>query len=127
MATNVLGPARTLQALLPLLAPDAVVANISSGIGSLTMLSDGRIPAKAAPYSLSKAALNMLTVHQARQLREEGSGVVVVAIDPGHVKTEMGGPEAVVEVADSARGVLGGWGVGDSGRFLLYSGVGLEW
>jgi NAD(P)-dependent dehydrogenase (short-subunit alcohol dehydrogenase family) len=106
------------------------VANISSGIGSLTMLSDGRIPAKAAPYSLSKAALNMLTVHQARQLREEGSGVVVVAIDPGHVKTEMGGPEAVVEVADSARGVLGvlaGLGEGDSGRFLAYDGVGLEW
>ncbi|KAL2126624.1 hypothetical protein VTI74DRAFT_523 [Chaetomium olivicolor] len=130
--TNVLGPTLVFQALLPLLSSTAKVANITSGIGSLAMVSDGRINAEITPYSISKAALNMFTVHQARQLKEkeETKGIVVVAVDPGHVKTEMGGPAAVVEVEDSARGVLKtmeGLGEGDSGRFLLYTGVGLEW
>lgn len=132
MATNVVGPAKMLQALLPLLAPGARVANISSGVGSLAMLSDGRIDAQITPYSISKAALNMLTVHQARQLAagEATRGIAVVAIDPGHVKTEMGGPNAVVEVADSARGVLrtlAGLTTADSGKFLLYTGAELPW
>ncbi|KAL2018096.1 hypothetical protein VTK56DRAFT_1282 [Thermocarpiscus australiensis] len=130
ITTNVLGPALLLQALLPLLAPDARVVNISSGIASLAMVGDGRIAAEIAPYSISKAALNMLTVHQARELKARGSRVVVVAMDPGHVKTEMGGPKAVVEVQDSARGVLRvleGLGEGDSGRFLLYTGEELPW
>jgi NAD(P)-dependent dehydrogenase (short-subunit alcohol dehydrogenase family) len=130
ITTNVLGPSQLLQALLPLLAPDAVVANISSGIGSLAMVGDGRIDAEITPYSISKVALNMLTVHQARQLKAMGSRVVVVAVDPGHVKTEMGGPQAVVEVVDSASGVLKvlhGLREGDGGRFLLYTGERLEW
>ncbi|KAL2192995.1 NADP-dependent dehydrogenase-like protein [Corynascus similis CBS 632.67] len=129
--TNLLGPALVLQALLPLLAPDAHVANISSGAGSLTMLATGKIAAEITPYSISKAALNMLTVHQQAQLRAHGSGgVVVVAVDPGHVKTEMGGPKAVVEVEDSARGVLKlieGLSEKDGGRFWLYNGEELPW
>ncbi|KXX78620.1 C-factor [Madurella mycetomatis] len=132
ITSNVVGPAKMLQALLPSLASNARVANISSGIGSLTMVSDGRINAEITPYSISKAALNMLTVHQARQLAgsEATRGIIVVAVDPGHAKTEMGGPDAVVEVADSARGVLrtlAGLTVADSGKFLLYTGDELPW
>lgn len=130
--TNTLGPALVFRALYDagLLAPDAVVANISSGVGSLDMLSDGRITACITPYSISKAALNMFTVHQAKHLRAAGSKVIVVAIDPGHVKTEMGGPDAVVEVQDSASGVLkvlSGLTEEDNGKFLLYTGKELEW
>lgn len=127
MASNVIGPAQVLQALLPRLAPGAVVANITSGIGSLTMLSDGRIDAEITPYSISKAALNMLTVHQARHLKGKA---IVVCVDPGHVKTEMGGPKAVVERADSAQGVLATLAAlkpEESGRFLLYNGTELPW
>ncbi|KAK1762332.1 NADP-dependent dehydrogenase-like protein [Phialemonium atrogriseum] len=127
ITTNVIGPAKVLQAVLPLLADGAVVANITSGIGSLAMLTDGRINAEITPYSISKTALNMLTVHQARHLRGRA---VVVCVDPGHVKTEMGGPEAVVEVGDSARGVLGTLAsltMADTGKFLLYNGTGLPW
>ncbi|KAL2174126.1 uncharacterized protein P884DRAFT_159406, partial [Thermothelomyces heterothallicus CBS 202.75] len=86
------------------------------------------------PYGLSKAALNMLTVHQQAQLRARGGGsggIVVVAVDPGHVKTEMGGPSAVVEVEDSARGVLklveGLTEREDGGKFWLYNGEELPW
>ncbi|KAK4110373.1 NAD(P)-binding protein [Canariomyces notabilis] len=134
ITSNVLGPAKVLQALLStgLLAADARVANISSGIGSLSLVADGRINAEITPYSISKAALNMLTVHQARQLTSEEAtkGMVVVAVDPGHVKTEMGGPNAVVEVQDSARGVLrtlDGLSGEDSGGFFLYTGEKLPW
>ncbi|KAK4153822.1 C-factor [Chaetomidium leptoderma] len=132
ITTNVLGPSQILQALLPLLAPNAVVANISSGIGSLAMVSDGRIDAAVTgtPYSISKAALNMLTVHQAQQLKAMGNGVVVVAVDPGYVKTDMGGAQAMVEVADSASGVLGVLGAlkeGGGGKFFSFTGERLEW
>lgn len=127
MNTNVVGPARVVQVLLPQLSPSAVVINVSSGMGSLAMLSDGRIPAGITPYSISKTALNMLTVHQAQHLKDRA---IVVAVDPGHVKTQMGGPHAVVEVEDSAKGVLGvlgGLKREDTGKFLLYDGTELPW
>ncbi|KAH7123332.1 NADP-dependent dehydrogenase-like protein [Dactylonectria estremocensis] len=125
--SNVVGPALVTQSLLPHLAPGAVIANITSGIGSLTMLTNGQIPLQLTPYSISKTALNMLTVHQATHL---GSRASVVAIDPGHVKTPMGGPDAVVEIADSARGVIKvvtELKPEDSGKFLLYNGASLPW
>jgi NAD(P)-dependent dehydrogenase (short-subunit alcohol dehydrogenase family) len=127
MAANVLGPARMLAALLPLLAEGAVVANITSGLGSNAKLFDGRIRAHNIPYSLSKAALNMLTVHQSKEL--EGR-VVAIAVDPGHVKTEMGGIGATMEVEDSVRSILQTISrvrPEDSGKFLLYNGTSLPW
>ncbi|KAK7408955.1 hypothetical protein QQX98_008899 [Neonectria punicea] len=125
--SNTVGPALVTQALLPHLVPGAVVANITSGSGSLTMLTEGRIAAEITPYSISKTALNMLTVHQAKQLRSQA---IVVAIDPGHVKTVIGGPNAVVEVEASAKGVINvveGLKAADSGKFLLYNGTELPW
>ena len=98
--------------------------------GTLALLAAGRIPVEATPYSVSKTALNMLTVHQQAQLRAQGSEVVVVAIDPGHVKTEMGGPHAVVEPEDSVKGVLGVLGrVGaeEGGRFWAFDGAEVPW
>ncbi|KAH6845861.1 NADP-dependent dehydrogenase-like protein [Chaetomium sp. MPI-CAGE-AT-0009] len=129
--SNVIGPALMLQTLMPLLTPTARIANISSGVGSLSMLTAGRIPVEITPYSISKAALNMLTVHQQAQLRVQGhDGILVVSVDPGHVKTEMGGPAAVVEVEDSARGVLRvlhGLGREEGGRFWVFNGDELAW
>jgi NAD(P)-dependent dehydrogenase (short-subunit alcohol dehydrogenase family) len=127
ISTNVVGPTKVLQSLLPHLAPGAIVANITSGIGSLTMISDGRITAGITPYSISKTALNMLTVHQAQQLKGKA---IVVCIDPGHVKTVMGGPNAVMEIEDSAKSVLATLAnlkAHDNGKFLLYDGTELPW
>ncbi|KAL0941271.1 short chain dehydrogenase/reductase SDR [Colletotrichum truncatum] len=133
MRSNVLGPARTLQALLPFFRDTSatghtVVVNITSGAGSLGWVTNGVCPHALTPYAVSKAGLNMLTVHQAKQLRDRG--VVVVAVDPGHVKTEAGGPGATVEVEDSAGGILrllDGLKVEDSGRFFLYNGTEVPW
>lgn len=136
MTSNVLGPARTLQVLLPFFREPGdgengvgtVVANITSGAGSLGWVAAGRVPHVLTPYAISKAGLNMLTVHQAKHLA--GRGVVVVAVDPGHVKTAAGGPGATVEVADSAGSILrllGGLGKDDSGKFFLYNGTEVPW
>ncbi|KAH6685968.1 hypothetical protein F5X68DRAFT_262475 [Plectosphaerella plurivora] len=125
--TNVIGPALLFQTLAPFLNHGAVVANITSGVGSMKMLSRGQITAQIPAYSLSKAALNMLTVHQAEQLKGKA---IVVCVDPGHVKTQMGGPGAVMEVEDSAKNVvatLGRLRQEDSGKFLLYNGTELPW
>ncbi|KAH9227743.1 hypothetical protein K456DRAFT_57886 [Colletotrichum gloeosporioides 23] len=134
MTTNVVGPARTLQVLFPFFHDSeqqdrrTVVANITSGAGSFGWVTSGVCPHELTPYAISKAALNMLTVHQAMQLKERG--VVVVAVGPGHVKTKSGGPGAKVEVADCARGILkllGGLGVEDSGKLFLYDGREIPW
>lgn len=137
ITTNVLGPALLFQTLYPFFSGEsnAKAINITSGIASLALVHDGTINAEITAYSISKAALNMLTVHQARQEverkeRGEGKGVVVVCIDPGHVKTEMGGEGATVEVGDSARGVLRvveGLQEGDQGRFFGYTGDEVPW
>ncbi|SPO06942.1 related to protoporphyrinogen oxidase [Cephalotrichum gorgonifer] len=126
-STNVIGPALLLQALVPLLTPGAVVANISSGVGSMAWIVDGRVNAEYPAYSISKAALNMLTVHQAAELKGKA---IVVCVDPGWVKTEMGGPGALVEAADSARNVLrtlSGLKEEDTGNFMFNDGTPEPW
>ena len=51
------------------------------------------------PYAVSKTALNMLTRTMAVELQEQG--ICVVAVSPGWVKTDMGGPEAQISVTES--------------------------
>ncbi|MEU9212442.1 SDR family NAD(P)-dependent oxidoreductase [Streptomyces sp. NPDC048415] len=85
--TNLYGPWRLTQALLPLLRASAHprVVNVSSEAASLTGMGGGT-PA----YSASKAALNALTRMLAGELRADG--VLVNSVCPGWVATDMGGP-----------------------------------
>jgi NAD(P)-dependent dehydrogenase (short-subunit alcohol dehydrogenase family) len=80
MQTNVFGPAKIVQSLARYLARGAKVLNMTSGLGSLTVATD---VTKCCTYSMSKAALNMLTLHQAKDLK--GAGVKVICMDPGWV------------------------------------------
>jgi NAD(P)-dependent dehydrogenase (short-subunit alcohol dehydrogenase family) len=108
LATNVFGAHRVTAALLPLLRASAAarVVNVSSTAGSISATIDPAEPTAgfpASPYRLSKAALNMLTVMQARDLRADG--ILVNAMCPGWVRTDMGGPDAPKspeEAADTA-------------------------
>ena len=97
-AVNVVGVARVTRLFLPLLtrAAHPRVLNISSLAGSISEKSDSRYYC----YSASKAALNMLTRSMAAELRPRG--VTVVAVTPGWVKTEMGGPNAPLTAEESA-------------------------
>ena len=100
MAVNVVGAWRMAVELAPLLRPGGRLVNVSSGAGSFGETAGaGGAPA----YSVSKAALNMLTVKLAAEMRHRG--VLVNAVCPGWVATEMGGTGGR-PVADGAASVL---------------------
>jgi NAD(P)-dependent dehydrogenase (short-subunit alcohol dehydrogenase family) len=87
LETNTLGPWRLALAFSELLrkSPHGRLVNVSSGAGQLTGMGDAH-PA----YSISKAALNALTLMLAQALRRDR--VLVNAVCPGWVATDMGGP-----------------------------------
>lgn len=107
--TNLYGPWRLTQALLPQLrrSPHGRIVNVSSEIASLTSMGGGT-PA----YSASKVALNALTRMFAAELRSDG--VLVNAVCPGWVATDMGGPGGR-PVADGAASVVWAATLPDSG------------
>ncbi|MFI6742321.1 SDR family oxidoreductase [Nonomuraea sp. NPDC050451] len=98
--TNLYGPWRLIQELLPLLRESAHprIVNVSSEAASLTNMGGGT-PA----YGTTKVALNALTRMLAAELR--GDGVLVNAICPGWVATDMGGPGGR-PVSEGAAGVV---------------------
>lgn len=97
--TNVLGAARVIQAFYTMLARSERprIVNVSSGLGSIST----RDSCDYYAYSISKAALNMLTRSIANELAS--SGVTTVAISPGWVRTDMGGENASLSPEESAR------------------------
>jgi NAD(P)-dependent dehydrogenase (short-subunit alcohol dehydrogenase family) len=125
-ATNASGPYLLTQALAPLLAKGghAVVANISSQLGSIARTNSFYTPT----YAISKAALNMATVLLGHALAD--SGVCVIAFHPGWVKTAMGGVDAPLSPRVSVAGmldVISGLKTEDSGTFVDYQGKPVPW
>ncbi|MGP4026128.1 SDR family oxidoreductase [Actinomadura sp. 3N407] len=98
--TNLYGPWRLTQALLPQLrrSPHGRIVNVSSEAASLTNMGGGT-PA----YTASKVALNALTRMLAAELHADG--VLVNAVCPGWVATDMGGPGGR-PAADGAAGIV---------------------
>jgi NAD(P)-dependent dehydrogenase (short-subunit alcohol dehydrogenase family) len=100
LEVNLLGPLRTARAFLPAMTERGYgrVVNVSSGAGSLT-----EAVAYSPVYSISKAALNMLTRQLAFAVRGHAD-VKVNAMCPGWVRTDMGGgaaPRSPEEGADT--------------------------
>ncbi len=100
LVTNLYGPWRMTQAFLPLLknSEQARIVNVSSGSGALASMAVGP-PA----YNTSKVALNALTRMLAAELEPEG--ILVNAICPGWVATEMGGAGGR-PIPDGAAGIV---------------------
>jgi NAD(P)-dependent dehydrogenase (short-subunit alcohol dehydrogenase family) len=101
---NALGAWRVAEAVIPLMraAGWGRIANVSSQAGSLATM-DASMPA----YNVSKAALNAITRVLAADLR--GTGILVNAVCPGWVRTDMGGPGASRSPEEGAASVL--WAV----------------
>lgn len=97
MEVNLFGPLQLCLALVPGMRENGYgrVVNFSSGLGQLSEMGSGT-PA----YRISKAALNALTRTLAADLA--GANVLVNAICPGWVRTDMGGPQAARSVEQGA-------------------------
>ncbi len=101
LRTNLFGPWRLSQKCLPIMKRNKYgrIVNVSSGTGSLNFMTSGGTPA----YSISKAALNALTRILAAEF--QGTNVLINAIDPGWVATDMGGSGGR-PVEEGARGIV---------------------
>ncbi len=123
---NVLGPARMCEAFLDQIARSdrRLVVTITSGLGSLADNTTGGY----IPYRTSKAAVNMLMRSAAVDLQPRG--VTCVVVNPGWVKTDMGGPNAKLSAEESVgalRRLIAKIGRQDSGRFYNYDGREYPW
>lgn len=103
--TNVFGIFAVTKTLLPLLRKSRAgrIVNMSSGLGSLTQNSDpswGFAGVKPLAYNSSKAALNMITVILAAELKD--TPIKVNAADPGFTATDLNQHRGTRNVAQGA-------------------------
>ena len=100
LETNLIGSWRMCKAFIPLMKKNSFgrIVNVSSGAGEFEYMatSGGYWPA----YSVSKASLNALTVMLASELK--GTNILVNAVCPGWVRTDMGGSNATRSVEEGA-------------------------
>lgn len=102
LKTNVSGPIMVIQDFLPFLLKSPVgarIINVSSGAGALNDMET-----YAPAYSISKTALNAVTKQFAGALRQQQ--IAVNCVDPGWVRTDMGGPSASRSVEKGAETIV---------------------
>jgi NAD(P)-dependent dehydrogenase (short-subunit alcohol dehydrogenase family) len=126
MHVNAIGPLMVARAFVRLLEKSdyPVILNVSSESGSLALKTTGG----NYGYCASKAALNMYT--RALSFDLQPRGVIVIALHPGWVRTDMGGRSAPLSPKHSALGILSladRLTLSDCGRFLTWDGHELPW
>ena len=121
--TNAVAPVRAALLLQDCLAPDGMIAFMSSRMGSVSLTTQDN----KAMYRASKAALNALT---RSMMPRFGLERPVLTLHPGWVATDMGGQGADLDVATSVKGLAdvieARRGKGGS-AFLDYTGSALAW
>lgn len=125
LRVNLLGPAALAEALVENVAMSErkVIAMMSSRMGSIAEASGSSFL-----YATSKAALNSLAKGLSVTLAPRG--IIVVAMSPGWVRTDMGGASAPLAPESSVRGlrkVIEALKREDSGRFLAHDGSTIPW
>jgi NAD(P)-dependent dehydrogenase (short-subunit alcohol dehydrogenase family) len=123
---NTMGPLRVTEAFTDHVARSErkLVVTITSGMGSLTDNTSGG----AIPYRSSKAAVNMVMRSAAIDLAPRG--IACVLVNPGWVKTDMGGPGAVLTPTESVaalKRLIATLGLAESGKFFNYDGREYPW
>ncbi len=126
LAVNTLGPVKMTEAFREhVAASDAkLVVQITSKMGSIADNTSGG----GYVYRSSKAALNMANKSLALDLVPQG--ITCVVLHPGWVVTDMGGPSAPLQPAESVGGmrkVIARLTTADAGRFFDYAGAEIPW
>lgn len=125
MRTNVLSSLRFVPVVAPLLAPArGTLAFVSSRMGSISEAG----ASYGTLYRVSKAAVNM--VAKLAHVEYASQGVRVLSLHPGWVRTDMGGPNADVDVGTSIAGlrrVISDAPAFPGGCFYDYRGQSLAW
>ncbi|KAF7781407.1 hypothetical protein PRUB_b0610 [Pseudoalteromonas rubra] len=126
MEVNVIAPLKLAEAFSAHLkrGEGKTFAVLSSKVGSMTNNTKGG----GYIYRSSKAALNSVVKSLSNDLLPEG--IKTVALHPGWVKTDMGGPNALISAEESAQGlkqVLDELHEAQSGGFYDYQGLAIPW
>ncbi|XP_033747574.1 C-factor-like isoform X2 [Pecten maximus] len=130
--TNTIGPLFLAKEFLPLIQKAAkastglpmsctksAIINMTSKVGSM----DDNRSGGRYPYRISKAALNMVTKNLSVDLKSDD--ILSVSLHPGYVKTDMGGPNALITSEQSVQGminVMAGLDEEKNGLMLDYAG-----
>ena len=127
ITVNTVGPLLLVRGLLPNLrsTSNPRVVNVSSQVGSMEV---GAKVGRDLGYSVSKAALNMVTVKLGMRLRNEG--VTAIALHPGYLRTDMGGAAAAMEPSEAAASIaalVDGLTIADTGTFKRWDGTTHPW
>lgn len=120
LAVNTMAPLAVAQACLPALrqAPGARILTVSSQMAYMGYAKSDRIA-----YRASKSAVNKVMQGLATDLAPEG--IASILVDPGWVRTDMGGAEAEEEPADVAAGIITlaeRTTLAETGKFFRFSG-----
>ena len=128
-------PAIKVNAIAPILMTQLIIKNIRSGadkkliyITSKMGSIDDNKGGGAYVYRSSKTALNAVVKSLSVDLENEG--IVVALIHPGWVKTDMGGPNALIDRETSVRGmteVISNLDISSTGNFYNYEGSIIPW
>lgn len=123
---NTMAPLKMVEAFVQQIARSKLklIVTITSQMGSISDNGSGG----SYLYRSSKAAANMVVKSLAVDLKDKG--VTSVAFNPGWVKTDMGGPNAMIPVEQSVtdmRKVIAGLTPADTGKFIGNDGLVIPW
>ena len=128
-------PAIKINAIAPILLTQLIIKNIRSGADKKLIFVTSKMGSiddnkggGAYVYRSSKTALNAVVKSLSVDLENEG--IVVALIHPGWVKTDMGGPNAIIDKDTSVRGmteVISNLNISSTGNFYNYDGSIITW
>ena len=121
--------------IAPLMVTQSIIDNVKKGVDKKIYFLSSQLGSIADNnsggmyiYRSSKTGLNQVIKSLSVDLKPQG--ITVVALHPGWVKTDMGGPNAPVSIDESIDGmmqVIYATDISDTGRFLNYKGKELPW
>jgi NAD(P)-dependent dehydrogenase (short-subunit alcohol dehydrogenase family) len=123
---NTLAPLLISEKFTPLLqnVSNSKIINITSTNGSISK----RKQKGKYSYCVSKAGLNMVSKILSNDLHD--MKITVIALQPGWIKTDMGGPEAPLEIDETISKIIDlidKIDHSDTGKFLKWDGTEIPW